>query len=482
MPVDKDSYQVREVKIFRRALSKPSNFITTFFVGYFVFRILESYTTTTTDEKATNRTLEELRKKRVEKDSPFSEQWKKANEALKAGRKTETTNAEDTSSLSDSWKKAHGEIQRSNPASSTPQTVGDPPDVVKVVSLPPLGLWTRQKQSPMYTPEDQEYKDYVKLQSDEKKVADLRKQVTELVFARLKNPAHQANLRYIDFNGVVHTLFEIVPQIHPPPLYEVPALIIFKDGIGTGWKTLRPDVGSKLETVFHPTVTYAAAKAGLWVFFSASYQIAKAKLFGDDTPMIVKQWNHHLKYHVKQPNPVMSAKELEKDNAIPQQLPGTKVNPQSMQELLKAMHSTNFSRERHSELVKQLPLTVAVQLAAATFRKRQLVGLALHQQARTRGTLQVRGVMECKGNRGSYIVEVCAVYLPSEEKFVAPLLVEKAYIAKDYSACDKIEEKRKTDLQAKQSQKRQAVLEAKLVAEEAPETKPSKPPAGKEKE
>ena len=192
MPVDKDSYQVREVKIFRRALSKPSNFITTFFVGYFVFRILESYTTTTTDEKATNRTLEELRKKRVEKDSPFSEQWKKANEALKAGRKTETTNAEDTSSLSDSWKKAHGEIQRSNPASSTPQTVGDPPDVVKVVSLPPLGLWTRQKQSPMYTPEDQEYKDYVKLQSDEKKVADLRKQVTELVFARLKNPAHQA--------------------------------------------------------------------------------------------------------------------------------------------------------------------------------------------------------------------------------------------------------------------------------------------------
>lgn len=424
--------------------------MTTFFIGWFVFRLLETYAINGAQDNDTG------------KDS--WEKWRKEQ-----GLTSETK----SQPLSDHWKKAHDAIQKSSTTPSSAKSIpaGTPADVISTITLP---VWIREKKSPLYQPSDQEFKDYARVQADKKKVAELKKQVTDSAVARLKNPAHEANLKYIGFQGQVHIILELVPQLHPPPLYEVPALIVFKDGIGFGWKVFRPDLGTRMESILRPGVTYAAAKASVNTFFSTSWAISKAKFFGGKAPVVIGAGQF------KSPSSILSEKELEKDNAIPP-LSQWPTNSQSMQELLRAVHNSASTRERHSELVKNLPFSVAVQLAAATFRRQQMVGLAHHQMSRARGALQIRGTVVCMGDRGRYKMSVCAVYLPSEDKFLGPLVVNNAYVVKDYSYWHELEEKKKKALEegraSKQRQRQLPKSDSVL-----PDVNTEKPPPGKEKE
>lgn len=299
----------------------------------------------------------------------------------------------------------------------------------------------------MYTSDDPEAKDFVRIQSDPKKIEQLKRQVGQWAGSRLKNPAHDINLRYIGFNGQVGVALSLVPQLHPPPLYEVPALVIFKDGIGLGWKVLRPDLGSRMEAVFRPSVTYAAAKASLNVFFLTSYAILKAKVTGNQ-PMVVN-------FKPRPTSSTMSAKDIDRDNSMPSMssLPAG-MNAAALQELMKVLHNGANTRERHSDLIKQLPLSTAVQMAAATFRQKQLLGTAQAQQTRARGVLQVRGHIVCMGERGQYQLDVVAFYLPSEDKFLGPLVLSNAYVVKDYNQWQKIEDKQKKKLTDRKQESR----------------------------
>lgn len=76
---------------------------------------------------------------------------------------------------------------------------------------------------------------------------------------------------------------------------------------------------------------------------------------------------------------------------------------------------------------------------------------------------------------------VCAVYLPSEDKFLGPLIVNNAYVVKDYSQWQEIEEKKKKALlEGKAARRRQE--ESPKPDSEVSDTATGKPPAGKEKE
>lgn len=358
----------------------------------------------------------------------------KSRQALEKWKRDQSTTNE-SQSHGDHWKKQHDSLQKTSASSASVLTTGDmPPDIISTFTLP---IWIREKKCPMYTSSDPEYKDYVRIQSDPKKVDQLKRQVGQWASARLKNPAHEVNLKYIGFTGKIGVALDLVPQIVPPPLYEVPAIIIFKDGIGLGWKVLRPDLGSQMEAVFRPGVTYAAAKASLNVFFLTSYAIAKAKLTGDQH-VVVKLSS------AKPSNSVMSAKDIERDNTIPpiSKLPPG-MNTATIQELMKVLHNVSNTRERHNDLIKQLPLSTAVQVAAATFKQKQLVGIAHAQQTRTRGVLQIRGTIACFGERGKYQMDVVAFFLPSEDKFLGPLVVSNAYLVKDYSRWQQLEEQKK---------------------------------------
>lgn len=366
----------------------------------------------------------------------------------------------------DHWQKQHDAIQKTSTAATpTFSTDGMPPDVISTITLP---VWIRERKSALYTSDDAEAKDYARIQSDTQKVDQLKRQVGQWMTTRLKNPIHEVNLKYIGFNGKIGLALHLVPQLHPPPLYEVPAIVIFKDGIGLGWKLLRPDLGSRMEAVFRPGVTYAAAKTSIKVFCLTSYAILKAKITGGQ-PMVVNFKS------LRPASSVLSEKEIEKDNDLPSManLP-TGTNTATMQELIRVLHNGPNTRERHSELIKQLPLSTAVQLAAATFRHKQLHGIAHAQQHRARGVLQVRGHVVCFGDRGSYQLDVIAFYLPAEDKFLGPISLSHAYVVKDYNQWQQLE----LQQNKKKEQDRRAAQAIKVATPDSS----IKPPSSEEKE
>lgn len=342
-----------------------------------------------------------------------------------------------------------------------------PPDVISTITLP---VWIRERKSPLYTSDDAEAKDYARIQSDSSKVDQIKREVGQWMTTRLKNPVHEVNLRYIGFNGKIGLALHLVPQLQAPPLYEIPAIVIFKDGIGLGWKVLRPDLGSRMEAVFRPGATYAAAKTSIKVFFLTSYAILKAKITeGQSVVINIKS--------AKPASPALSAKDIEKDNSLPSManLPAG-MNAATMQELIKVLHNGANTRERHSDLIKQLPLSTAVQLAAATFKQRQLHGIAHAQQHRARGVLQVRGHVVCFGERGTYQLDVVAFYLPAEDKFLGPISLSNAYVVKDYNQWQQIEHQKQQH--NKKEKDRREALRVKMSAQDPP----NKTPPGEEKE
>lgn len=312
----------------------------------------------------------------------------------------------------------------------------------------------------------------MRIQSDKKKVAELKKQVGEWAITSMKAPAHLVNLNYIGFNGQITIVLDLVPQLRPPPLYEVPAIILFKDGVALGWKVLKPDLGSKMDAVMRPAATYRAAKASLKIFFSTTYAIAKVKFLGAD-PAIVQL------AIPRPPNPVMSQKQIENANALP---PASHwpVNTLAMQEWLRKAHNGQDTRELHRELVKNAPFSIAVQRAAATFRTRQFHDMMHHQQNRARGVIQVKGAVVCMGDRGKYRLDVQAFYLPSEDKFLGAVVVKNAYVVKDFSQWQKLEEEKKKKLLDAKNERQLSQPKSK-PADDHHEV-PEKPAAGKEKE
>jgi len=155
-------------------------------------------------------------------------------------------------------------------------------------------------------------------------------------------------------------------------------------------------------------------------------------------------------------------------------------NTKAMQDLVKAVHSGQSARTRHTELIKSLPFSVAVQLAALTFKQQQFHGLAHHQQSRARGIIEVKGAVVCMGTRGRYRVDVQAFYLPSEDKFLEPMVIKNAYIVQDFSKMQKLEDEKKKKLLDARNEKQLAQASSKSV-EDDHEASP-KPAAGKEKE
>src|SRR5262249_8589938 len=160
------------------------NFVTTFLVTYFVFRLVESYTSESDNNKTKTKTENEW------------EKW----------RKERGLNSEQQPSqhLSEHWKRAHEAIKKSDPrkSSKAPRVAESGvtstlPDVMFDINLGPHG---RERPGALYTPGNQEFKDYVKVQSDQKKVTALKRQVAEMAAARLNTHAHRANLHNIGFN------------------------------------------------------------------------------------------------------------------------------------------------------------------------------------------------------------------------------------------------------------------------------------------
>lgn len=380
----------------------------TFIFGYSVFRLLE-YAQEPADKEKKQQQWEDFKKKRG-----F---------------------ASETSAHSDHWKEAHDKIQKST-GSVVVANVESPDSSSDLIATRTLPIWFRKRQDGPYTESDPEFQEFVRFQSDKKKVDDVTRQVLDKAKEKLKCAhCHLPRLRYIGFTGRLNCEMAVSPQLFPPPSYEVPALLLFKDGFSFGWKTLPPHRGAKMNAIFHPTQTFAAAKESARVFFELSYYVVKAKIFG--APL------HFPKIHSPRPHDhahddkkALGDSSVAKSNELP--FSWSSATNQSIQDLLKAMQDGPSAAKRHSEMIENVPFSYPIQAAAKVFKQKQLQGLVRDQMNQARGSVQIKGRIYCFGTRGAYIVTVKAVYLPAEDRFLGPVVVTDGEISADFAARQKM--------------------------------------------
>lgn len=473
VPIEHSGVHIQPVRLYQGPV-RPSILFWTFVFGYSVFRLLES-------------TQEQSEK---DKSRQKWQEWKK-----KQGFGTEASH-------SDHWKKAHDAIQKTSESTTiTSADSVDPAepstDVIGSILLP---VWFRKtKRNVPYRESEPEFKEFVRFQSDEKKVMEVTRHVVQRAETMLKNPGHQNNLRYIGFKeGKVNVEMAVIPQLLPPDIYEVPSVIMFQDGIALGWKPLPPHLGSKMNTIFHPGSTFEAAKASVYVFFYTSYAIIKSKVSG--TPLHLPRFPNS-KSHNHTTGQVHERERPGVDNGIKvndRAPPTSSISGQSIRDLLKSLHDGQSSAKLHTETVENIPFSYPIQAAARAFRVKQLQGLMQDRVDEARGSVKIAGKMYLRGTRGVYIVNVSALYLPAEDHFLGPVKID-VEIALNYAAMQKAldhakkhkhlpeceEERRKHDHKKPNEDDDQIAkpdsTESKPSTDEG-KPSPSEPTPGKEKE
>ena len=295
-------------------------------------------------------------------------------------------------------------------------------DVLGVLVLP---VWFRKSPGRVYQPSDPEFKEFARIQSDPKKMHALKNQVIDALKKRLKTELlHQKSLQYIQFTGTLEAGIDIVPQLRAPPSCESPAVVIFKDGVAIGWKVWKDEIGDRLLRILRPSATYEASKASVRSFFQVTRAMALASLDNkevvfDGRRLTLRDLGHN----------------------------GDKTaNSIQLEQLLTAISGELPSKELHNELLANLPLSTAIQFSALSFRNAQRANMIAEQQRAARGAIQVRGNIRCVGQTGTYKMDVTAIYLPSEDKFLGPLIISNAFIWQDYSRLQSKEDQAKRNL------------------------------------
>lgn len=336
------------------------------------------------------------------------------------------------------WKKRQGFGPETPSQSHDPQQskeISLPSDVVGMRRIP---IWFRERRGRQYLESDPEFQEFVRFQSDKKRTSSAIQHVTKSAHTSIKQRymSHHKNiLAYIGFQGNVYPQLmdvAIIPQIIPPPSYEVPTLFIYRDGISVGWTALPPDMGRKWNVIFHPLVTLAAAKASAQVFFHLSYHIIYSKISGSPN------------LHIPTLPGILSAKPSSNND---REVSGQNLDSASakVKDLIKAFHEGQSSAKRHSDMLAHLPLSHPIKVAAVVFRRKQLDGLARTQVDQARGTVRITGKLVYEGRFGRYIVNVTATYLPAEDRFLS-VVDYKPELIVDFPARQKLLDWQKKNL------------------------------------
>lgn len=446
VPIDSLGYRVQPVKVFRKPLSAPSHFITTFLIAYILFEIVDAY-------------------------APFNTGTRRS----RGGNGTDKSKLDQTAgkrneAFSENWKKQHAALQKSQSIPKDPEAAHRIPTGEDQLYLN-IPVWIRKSSLIPYTPADPEWQEFAKLQADTKKVEGLKKVVLDQVVQAMRQPVHLGRLRFIGFDGRAAFSLEVVPQLYPPAQYEVPALRLERDGISLGWRRLVPEVGTRLDAMFRPSPTFAAAKLSIKTFFQLGYGTVR---------------NHVREALGYRPSPINSSslpvaikttdQQVRQANAADPSK-NTKKTPTTWEELrlsLIDMHSTN-AKELNLDMISHLPFADALKGAAFMFRYKQRIDTALQKQRNTRGTVQIRGEAEFLGKKGKYKVHVVAVYSPMEDSFIGRVNINNPQLIQDFNSAQKILDKKDRDVLEEKDQSSKKSQEA--VRE--PTEKPVVPTTGK---
>lgn len=385
--------QVRRVRISRLGFKKGSRLLSTFITFYLCYRISEVIVGGSISTKVDNGTAS------------------KDQKTVLIG----STTANDI--IDERRKKLQAYLSQGNGKLSGKHSIADVQDFIRIP------IWFRQRQGPNFLASEPEGKEFIRIQNDEKKRKQLRKDIVRWTTASVKKEL--SRFPSVTISAVDLKFF---PSARPPK-WEIPSLYIMRDGsLVPGWFTLPPQDGARLEHILRPTSTFDAAKASIKAFCRVIYVSAVVRWNGGNI-------NDVLHKHASK---MQNARAIDEQAKDPNSLAGQSIWP-ALDQYLKPTDSLADAKSVHYGVLKSIPFSAAVAFASAIFRERQLMALEKYRKKNTQGLMCIRGSVTFTTEIGNLIVHVGADYSPSEDCFVGRPKVTTAIWQYDYRALEKLE-------------------------------------------
>lgn len=292
--------------------------------------------------------------------------------------------------------------------------------------------WMRARAPPMYTPDDPDWKEYQKLQQDEKLITSIKLQVVQMALEAAL-PRYRLNMAAVGASPfVVRMDLDVVPPIYPPEIYEVSCLCFESNKLSMDWQELSPGVGSKVHHVFHPIQAGNAFYYGLRQFVTVSYAITRARLIdlyksvqkpgtgGENDGGEYTQGTSALSESDKLETKLWINGLSDKDKApfLP---------------YLRGEYSEQLSVRAYRDMVKSITYQQAIESGVVVFRAKMNALRALSGQLHVRDGVTIEGSLVWVGTRGRFRLNVRAIYSPERGSIVGNVFLERAYIVPDTS-------------------------------------------------
>ncbi|KAK5446224.1 hypothetical protein LTS15_009920 [Exophiala xenobiotica] len=291
--------------------------------------------------------------------------------------------------------------------------------------------WMRQRKPPMYTPDDPDWKEYQKLQQDEKLMSHIKVQVVGLIVqTALTNYA--SSLFAVAANpNRIHMNLDIIPPVYPPTIYEISCLYFRPGECSWGWRQLSDNVGSKVQHIFHPYVFSLAFYSGLKAFGEISYNISRARMtdFYNSVRDSTTRVSSGVDKGAKQ------AKDTTEVKKVQSQLWFDKLSDKQKHQWLPflrgELYSDCTSTQSYRDVVKSMTYQQAIEAGCLVFHAVVMQGRALTAGAHVRDAVRVEGSLIWIGTKGRLRLDISAVYSPESGAIVGKPVVLRSYTIPD---------------------------------------------------
>ncbi|KAJ9637514.1 hypothetical protein H2204_004663 [Knufia peltigerae] len=292
--------------------------------------------------------------------------------------------------------------------------------------------WMRARAPPMYTPDDPDWKEYQKLQQDQKLITSIKLQVVQMALETAL-PRYRLNMAAVGASPyVVRMDLDVVPPIYPPEIYEVSCLCFESNKLSIAWQELSPGVGSKVYHVFHPVQAGNAFYYGIRQFVTVSYAITRARLI--DFYNFVQKPAADGDKDVGENTPNTSA--LSESDKLESKLWINGLSEKDKAPFLPYLsgeYSEQLSVRAYRDMVKSITYQQAIESGVVVFRAKMNALRALSGQLHVRDGVSVEGSLVWIGTRGRFRLNVRAIYSPERGSIVGNVFLERAYIVPDTS-------------------------------------------------
>lgn len=320
-------------------------------------------------------------------------------------------------------------------------------------------IWMRLKNMPPYRDSDPEWEEFVKLQMDDARMEALFRNIAESTMAKFRQrPDARGILQKIRYRGQIGVSLEILVPYRPPPVYEVPGLLITAKKVSCAWRTLPEPYGSKLQRITHPVVFFRAFWMGVRVFCKITWSQLRSMInerlnrkpdssildFVKTVP--ARSGSGTARQEIKTDDPSSSSnKDTVTDKFGTSQ--GLAIFPFNTKAVLQSQKSLLGAVSTESA-IKQ-----GVYAFQSTFMTLQLQAW----REVPRGACMIEGWIDYLGEFGMVRSQVYAIYLPSKDIFLGEPFVERINIFPHAPAISRAIRQRRAENERKVSQQKESL-------------------------